>query len=113
MLVACGRIGFDPIETAGLGSAGGTDGSLGGGDGGTTGVDALVAPGEPTCTPACAVGELCIGECGGVGGCAAQPMQSDCLDIVDPVCGCDGGQYNNPCLAHAAGTSVWMKCDGT
>ena len=42
--------------------------------------------------------------CGGIGTCIPQP--DVCDDKGSPVCGCDGEDYANPCLAHAAGVSV-------
>jgi len=52
------------------------------------------------------------GECryiADVGGkCAAKPQA--CPFIFKPVCGCDGKQYSNECLASANGMSV--ACDG-
>lgn len=38
-----------------------------------------------------------------------QPRPEACADILDPVCGCDGQPYSNPCLAHSAGTDVQVN----
>jgi hypothetical protein len=38
------------------------------------------------------------------GTCAAKP--TSCTKELNPVCGCDGKDYGNPCMAAAAGTSV-------
>jgi hypothetical protein len=56
----------------------------------------------------CAPGEYCAfndGECGGAPGLCKQ-LGSNCPDVVDPVCGCDGVSYDNGCLAGVAGVSV-------
>ena len=54
----------------------------------------------------CAKGEFCErdGVCGGAGTCTARP--DACLDVYQPVCGCDGNAYGNGCYAHAAGMSI-------
>lgn len=46
-------------------------------------------------------GALC-GAADGTGVCATRPTA--CTADVNPVCGCDGMDYTNPCNAHAAGT---------
>lgn len=43
-----------------------------------------------------------IPDAGGV--CTVRP--EFCTDELDPVCGCDGMDYGNPCMAAAAGVSV-------
>lgn len=54
----------------------------------------------------CGPAEFCDQDltCGGLGTCSTLP------DVCDrksaPVCGCDGEDYGNPCMAHAAGVSV-------
>jgi hypothetical protein len=59
----------------------------------------------------CPKGDFCdypiamaCGRTDGSGDCKAKPEV--CTQIADPVCGCDGKPYGNPCLANAAGTSV-------
>lgn len=46
-----------------------------------------------------------FGDCGGVGTCS-RPMGVICTADWDPVCGCDGRTYSNPCVAHAGGASI-------
>ncbi len=60
-------------------------------------------------TPPCGEGEYCRAQndcfaADGPGVCVAQP--SGCGDIFQPVCGCDGQTYGNPCEAASAGVSV-------
>jgi len=55
----------------------------------------------------CAGGEYCAtgeGLCGREGVCKVTP--AECERTRDPVCGCDGKDYMNPCFAAAAGQSV-------
>lgn len=44
------------------------------------------------------------GMCGGVGGCRS--TGGSCDGSLNPVCGCNGSSYTNPCWARVAGTSV-------
>ena len=58
----------------------------------------------------CDTGEVCDlppGLCSGAdlaGICV--PAPDGCDDVWEPVCGCDGQQYGNPCTAASAGVSV-------
>ena len=55
----------------------------------------------------CAPGEFCMtatGDCGGEGECTFLP--DFCIDILDPVCGCNGVTYNNACFAAQDGQSA-------
>lgn len=55
----------------------------------------------------CLSGSYCekpIGACSGQGACSAVPRA--CTRELDPVCGCDGTTYPNPCVAAAAGVSI-------
>jgi hypothetical protein len=44
------------------------------------------------------------GDCTGEGTCTEKPEA--CLDLWNPVCGCDGQTYGNICYAAAAGVNV-------
>jgi hypothetical protein len=59
----------------------------------------------------CSSAEVCsfpAGACGvGMGTCVTKPGKGTCAGAPeDPVCGCDGTSYSNPCFALLAGTSV-------
>lgn len=45
-----------------------------------------------------------IGDCDGEGVCAFRPEA--CLDVWNPVCGCDGNTYSNACYAALHGVSL-------
>ena len=62
----------------------------------------------------CAKGQYCdkeAGDCDGEGVCAGTP--DACIEIYDPVCGCDETSYSNSCFAAAAGVNVMHegKCE--
>jgi len=60
----------------------------------------------------CSSGEYCdypasgvsCGAADGSGACTARP--AGCSRVLDPVCGCDGVDYSNECIAHLNGTDV-------
>jgi len=105
------------------GGGGTTDGGGGMSDAGGAGVDAG-APSDAGAQPdgstvgigcgarlgdTCGPSEFCdfppgalCGAADGTGICATRPTA--CTRELDPVCGCNGVDYSNPCMAHAAGT---------
>lgn len=67
----------------------------------------LLCPPPPECDPAhpCPDGLYCAHDgCGGPGTC--QPRPSACTEDCPGVCGCDGHDYCNACLAEQSGVSV-------
>ena len=68
--------------------------------------------------PDCAGGQYCDfpnNQCGaadGPGICRDRPEA--CIEIFDPVCGCDGADYGNSCMAASAGIDVAHEgeCNG-
>lgn len=55
----------------------------------------------------CSVGELCkkeAGDCYEKGICNERP--DACIQVSDPVCGCDGITYSNPCMAELNGINI-------
>jgi len=63
---------------------------------------------DPT-LPSCALDETCIplpGHCDTIDSHACVPLPLDCPPGDWPVCGCDGTDYANPCLAVQAGSGI-------
>ena len=44
------------------------------------------------------------GKCSGAGQCATRPQV--CIDLFDPVCGCNKVTYSNSCFANMAGVNI-------
>lgn len=59
----------------------------------------------------CGPSEFCktpTGSCDASGECAIKP--DNCLDVYEPVCGCDGESYSNACYAEREGMSIGGDC---
>ena len=48
--------------------------------------------------------ERMAGECEGLGQCLPRPQE--CIEVLDPVCGCDEVSHDNDCFRQAAGVSL-------
>jgi hypothetical protein len=67
----------------------------------TDGASQCTDNGQCASTDYCAKG---VGHCDGTGMCAKRAEL--CIQVYDPVCGCDGQFYGNACTAAAAGVNV-------
>jgi Kazal-type serine protease inhibitor domain len=74
-------------------------------DGSTGKASVTVDAGGCTRNSDCAATDYCAAmTCGAAGQCQTRPQV--CFEIYQPVCGCDGKQYSNSCVAAGAGDNV-------
>jgi hypothetical protein len=102
-----------------LGARGGctADVTIGIGDAGTNQLPDTAGPETQvpaTCTGAtCGAGTYCqypaTSKCGSSGSGTCSTVPTSCASTSDPVCGCDGKTYANPCEAAKASVSVATK----
>ncbi len=60
--------------------------------------------GDCLATQYCHLGQGCVASGAKMGTCAPRPQL--CPEVLVPVCGCDGQDYDSPCQAHGQGTNV-------
>lgn len=72
-----------------------------------TPVDLAMMPGACLCNGNEYCAYLNPMSCKGAGACKPRPQI--CNKLLDPVCGCDGKDYGNECMANAGGTDILHK----